>query len=274
MKHAVLLFLLCLIMTIIACKKSVQVPEGPVMASPAHLAELNARLKGTWAYVFWKIDFKGVSGVPGDGSLPVGASLAFDGMSPSVSRFDYEANPLSSETYKLSGEDGVDYITITKSATDIRKCRIRVLSADSLQLENVLTGKDTSTRLDFSEIWTRADDKEAADKLFKIKINNPYGLVYDPGLSISVYLTHSGGTEQLANVQNGITRYYTYSYQPAVGDHIRLAITSSTGGYPFNYVSYNAVPSVLAYYKGVSFGDGWSYLSVAKRADQNWDIKN
>lgn len=268
------IFFLCFLITLTACKKSVQEPTGPVMASPAHLAELNARLKGTWAYVFWRIDFKGVSGVPGDGSLPVGASLAFDGVAPSASRFDYQAAPLSSEPYKLSGEDGVDYITITKRATDIRKCRIRVLSADSLQLENVLTAKDTSTRLAFSEIWTRSSDKEATDRLFRISINNPYGLVYDPGLTVSVFVTPSGGAEQLVNVQKGITRYYTYSYQPAIGDHVRLAITSSTGGFPFNYVSYDTVPSVLAYYKGVSFGDGWSYQSVAKRAGQNWDIKN
>lgn len=172
------------IIIVTGCKKSDNTPSGPVMASPAHLAELNAKLKGTWAYVFWRIDFKGVSGIPGDGSLPAGASVAFDGISTSANRFDYQANPLSNEPYTLSGEDGVDYITLTKTATDVRKCKILLLTSDSLKLENVLTGKDTSTRLDFNEIWTKSSDKEVNDKLFRINASNPYGYVFNPGLTI------------------------------------------------------------------------------------------
>jgi hypothetical protein len=269
-------FFTCLIIviTLYGCKKDNN-KTVDVIASPAHLAAINTQLDGTWAYNNWRIDFKGVSGIPGSGSLPLGASVVFSNGSAIINRFNYEANSLNPISYQLSGLNSVDYVNVKDTTGFVRKCRILLLTADSLKLENIITSKDTSTKLTFNEVWTKASDAEVTGALFKIVINSLNGLTYNPGATVTVYLKPAGGAEKVLNVQAGVTGKYSYSFHPKIGDHIRITIRNAAGGNPdVVQVGASSYPRTLVYYKGIAYGNGWTIDPVARAFDQQWDITN
>jgi len=255
-KYLFLNIIFCLLLA--ACKKEqVTKTSADVPATPAQLAVVADSLKGSWGYVFG-IEYFYNTGLPGLNDFPFNASVIINDTSP-LTTVDYDGNA-SNIPYTLSGVNGTFYLNIQRSAADNRKLKIVKLTADSLITQNTITGVDTSSKAIFIEKFFRAHPVEVEQKQFKITFSNPQSSAD----TLNVYITPKGGAEKLVAAKSNFTQY-SYSYIPAIGDHIRAEISFSYFITPF---------TTLAFYKGLPYGDGWEYTSLSMGSSHAWDINN
>ena len=263
-----LLFILGLGIVLTACKKDqIQKKQDPVQATPEQIAAISTKLSGTWGYVMGRVDFKNVSGLPSNTDYPINGSAYFDGKSQ-LTVIDYNSKQ-TQQPYSLSGVDGAFYINVNNPATLERKCKIILLTADSLKFQNTITGKDTSQSLIFTETYVKADESDVANKNFKVTISPfPYRNYFYPlNVNIKIYLTTKGSSEHLADNKDGVTQTYSYSYTPSSGDHIRVVLSGGPGTF-----GNGPIVQCLATYKGVPYGNDWLSSGLSSALNKDWDI--
>jgi len=256
-----------IVATATSCKKDAVQKPGPVPATPQQLAALNSNLTGTWAYVWGQVAFFNAGFIPPNDSYPFKGSLRFDGSNTATTiALD---GTTTTTPYTLSGLDSVFYINVKDSGADTltRHCAVVVLTADSLVLKNTLTGSDTATKLIYTQIFTKAPQAEVDGNIFRITVS-PFvngQFVYPFLVNSDIYVTHNGGQPQLVDSKQNLTQTYNYTYQPALGDTIHIALSSP-----------NILPvfQCIAYYRGVPYGADWLTTGASSPAQKTWIINN
>lgn len=247
-----------------SCKKDdIQKPEH-VTASPEQLAAENSKLSGTWAYMFGRLDFFNVSGIPSNDSYPLNGSVNFDGKS-TVNLIDYSGHN-TQISYFLTGVDSEFYVNVKSADSSLRKCKIILLSADSLTLQNTLIGSDTSRKLIYTEFFVKANQADITNNIFRISISPFTSTNYIFNFNVNIYITHIGGQEQLVESKISLTQAYDYTYKPNAGDQIRIAL-SGPG-------AFGPVVKCLATYRGVPYGNDWLSSGASSALDKSWTITN
>ncbi len=253
------IFIIGVLLTLISCKKEHATITVNQIASPAQLAKVVDSIQGSWSLVSSQAIGSSITGLglPDPTNYPITGSVIFSN-AILLNTVDYQLNK-AKYSYSLSGINNTYYLSINQSPSVIRKCKILKLTADSLLLQNVLTGIDTNSKITFTQHYSRATASEVTLKQFKITFNSLKGGVF----TVKVYITHLNGLETLVATQNN-TINYTYLYVPNIGDHIRASIDSPGSG---------SFVNSLAFYEGLPYGQGWQYTSVSLNYSQNWDIK-
>lgn len=259
MKNYILVVTLAIFLLASCKKEQLAKSLSNVPVSPARLTAVADSLKGSWGYFRGSAYFQNVSFIPSNSDFPLNASIVFNG-SPVLKAVDYDGNQ-SVISYTLTGVDNIFYLNIQKSATDNRKLKIIKLTADSLVVQNTITGVDTSSKVVFTERLFRLKPQLAFDNEFILTCGNSQNGTD----TLSIFITPKGGTERLATTTTiSNSSLYAFSYWPAIGDHIRTQINSS---------NYNSPVTIQSYYKGLPYGDSWKYPQTAMNFNLEWDIK-
>lgn len=252
MKRIAFFLLSCFLLA--SCKKN---NNAIVTATPQQIADVNAKLAGTWA----------VAGIPLNTLYPYSGSVNFSGKSQVI--FNDFTNSGTQAPYILTNDGNAYYITLS-SGDSSRKSKIVLLTADSLKLQSTISHSNPVQKAVINEVFVKANVNDINNKIFRINIMQ-YGsstIYYNLNINVKIYITHKGSSEQLAEDINHVTQPYTYAYTPVIGDHIRIAVTDAVN--PGNL----PVFTCLAAYKGVPYGKDWESDLFSSLPDKSWDIAN